>query len=267
MNDANLSRLKLQNFCRRLARLATGACVVGVLFSTLLANVSGQTAQKTSVEARRANQREVGVSKSPEAEVKPASNVGAEISYAYDFKQPNFLVSQIRIEHNAEGRGQIRFKKRNSEENFTEPLTLSPTALLRITELWAKLDGLKGAPNLQAEKQFPHLGTMTLSISEGEQTRATEFNWTNNPDASALVSEYRHLADQSLFVFDINVARDNQPLEAPSIMKRLEMHVRRKELSDPTQLLPLLRELSTDERLPLIARNQASTLVKKLDKK
>lgn len=262
MNYVDLSKSNLRNFRKRLPR-AVVACVVAALCLTAVLSISGQTGAET----RRVNQRDGGTYKSPEVVAKTASNVGAGSSYAYEFRQPNFLVSNIRIEHDADGRGRISFKKRNSEENFTEPLTLSPVALARITELWAKLDRLKGAPNLQAPKQFPHLGTMTLSVSDEGQTRAAEFNWTDNPDASALVGEYRHLADQSLFVFDINVARNNQPLEAPSIMKRLEMLVRRKELSDPAQLLPLLRELSTDERLPLIARNQAGSLVKKLVKK
>ena len=35
--------------------------------------------------------------------------------------------------------------------------------------------------------------------------------------------------------------------------------------SDPQQLLPLLQDISTDEHLPLIARNHALRLIKKLE--
>jgi hypothetical protein len=195
-----------------------------------------------------------------------ASGAVMNLRYAYEFKQPQFVISHIRIEHDAAGSGQMTFAKRDGGEPFTEPVTLSPSALTRITELWTKLNLLKTTTDLQAPKQFPHLGTMTLRVSDAGETRAAEFNWTQNPDAFALAHEYRRISDQALFIFDINIARENQPLEAPAIMKRLEILVRRKELSDAMQLVPLLQELSTDERLPLIARNQAGNLVKKIGK-
>jgi len=40
----------------------------------------------------------------------------------------------------------------------------------------------------------------------------------------------------------------------------------RNEVSDPAQLVPLLSDLANDERIPLIARNQAARLLKKLKK-
>lgn len=195
-----------------------------------------------------------------------AAQLTTGVRYAYEFKQPQFVISHIRIEHDAIGNGQMVFTKRDGSEAFTEPVALSPSALTRITDLWMKLNLLKNTIDLQAPKQFPHLGTMTLRVNDGGETRAAEFNWTQNPDAFALANEYRRISDQALFIFDINIARENQPLEAPSIMKRLEILVRRKELSDAMQLVPLLQELSTDERLPLIARNQADKLRKKIEK-
>ncbi|HYJ92753.1 MAG TPA: hypothetical protein VEV84_15690, partial [Pyrinomonadaceae bacterium] len=59
---------------------------------------------------------------------------------------------------------------------------------------------------------------------------------------------------------------ENQPLNAPSLMDELDSYLRRNEISDPKQLLPLLKELSNDERIPLIARNHASKLAEKIDK-
>ena len=57
-----------------------------------------------------------------------------------------------------------------------------------------------------------------------------------------------------------------QPLEAPKLMNKLETLLRLNQISDPKQLAPLIRTLSTDERLPLIARNHAVRLLKKLEK-
>jgi hypothetical protein len=40
-------------------------------------------------------------------------------------------------------------------------------------------------------------------------------------------------------------------------MDLMDSYFKRNEISDPPHLLPLLKELSTDERLPLMARNRA----------
>jgi transcriptional regulator of heat shock response len=103
-------------------------------------------------------------------------------------------------------------------------------------------------------------------MQRGEKKRVAEFNWTNNTDAETLVNEYRKAADQAILIFDISIARQNQPLNAPKLMEGMESLLKRNALSDPQQLLPLLKELSTDERVPLIARNHALRLIKKIQK-
>lgn len=107
---------------------------------------------------------------------------------------------------------------------------------------------------------------MRIGMQRGDRKRVAEFNWTNNSDASTLVSEYRKAADQAILIFDISIARQNQPLNAPKLMEAMESLLNRKALSDPKQLLPLLNELSTDERVPLIARNHALRIIKKIQK-
>ena len=55
-------------------------------------------------------------------------------------------------------------------------------------------------------------------------------------------------------------------LDSVKLLKGLELLISRAAVSDATQLVPLLTDLSTDERIPLIARNQAAQLVKKIEK-
>jgi len=81
-----------------------------------------------------------------------------------------------------------------------------------------------------------------------------------------LMAEYRRVTNQFIWIFDITLSRDNQPLEAPKLMDSLDSMIRRNEISDPHQLDPFLRELSNDERIPLIARNHAVRLVKQFEK-
>jgi uncharacterized protein (UPF0147 family) len=107
---------------------------------------------------------------------------------------------------------------------------------------------------------------MRIGMVQGTRKRTAEFNWSKNASAAELVTEYRRIADQAIFVFDISVARENQPLNAPKLMEYLESAMKRNWMSDPQQLIPLLKEISTDDHLPLIARNHALRLLKKLEK-
>ncbi len=186
--------------------------------------------------------------------------------YSYEFSQPEFYIRHIVIEHDAGGRGKITFERLNEEASVVEPIGLSPSVLSRLMELWQALRFLESQEDYQAHKQFPHLGTMRITMAQGARKRTAEFNWSNNASASALVTEYRRVADQAIFVFDMSVARENQPLNAPKLMDYLESALKRNWLSDPQQLIPLLKEISTDDHLPLIARNHALRLLKKIEK-
>jgi hypothetical protein len=188
------------------------------------------------------------------------------IKYSYEFSQPKFYIKHIVIEHDASGRGTVTFERLNEDVPVVEPLELSSEALGRITASWQALRFLDSETNYQSNKQFPHLGTMRIGMERGDRKRVAEFNWTNNSDAEALVGEYRKAADQVILVFDISIARENQPLNAPKLMEAMESLLKRKGLSDPRQLLKLLQDLSTDERIPLIARNHALRLIKQIEK-
>jgi hypothetical protein len=184
--------------------------------------------------------------------------------YSYEFSQPQFYLRHIVIEHDSSGRGKVTFERLNEDTPIIENLEISAPALARISGLWQALRFLDSGTNYQSEKQFPHMGVIKLGMVEGERRRIAEFNWSEVKDASDLANEYRRIADQASFVFDIYVARENQPLNAPKLMESFESMLKRNALSDPQQLIPLLKEISTDERIPLIARNHALRLLKKI---
>ena len=189
------------------------------------------------------------------------------VKYTYEFSQPKFYIKHIVLEHDANGRGTVTFERLNEDTPVTEPIALSADALARISAAWQALQFLETETNYQADKQFPHLGTMRIGMQRGDRKRIAEFNWTNNSDASKLINEYRKAADQAILVFDIGLARENQPLNAPKLMELMESLLKRDGLSDPHQLLNLLQDLSTDEHVPLIARNHALRLIKTIEKK
>ena len=187
--------------------------------------------------------------------------------YFYEFDQPNFTVSKIRIEHDENGKGKITFLKKELNEDISDPLQLSATALERVKSVWRALNFLDSTENYQYEKDYSHLGNMTFTMRKNGKSREAKFNWTENKDARNLADEYRRIGQQFIWIFDINVARQNQPLEAPRLVDSLDSMIRRNEISDAEQMIPLLNELNNDERIPLIARNHAAKLVKQIEKK
>lgn len=189
-----------------------------------------------------------------------------DLPYYYEFVQPDFAVGKIVIEHDETGAGNISFFKRSSKEEFSDPLTVSQAALDRIKAAYTALDFLNSRENYQFEKDYSHLGTVTLRLRKSGKERLAAFNWTENKSARALSDEYRKLGNQFVWMFDITVARENQPLEAPKLMESLDSMIRRNEISDPTQLLPFLKELVEDERIPLMARNRAGKLIGQIQK-
>ena len=205
----------------------------------------------------------------PETHAAPATKKVASTTpakFSYEFSQPDFYVRHIIIEHDETGRGSITFDRRTDDTPYSERLEFSPVAMQRVAKLWHELNFVESNENYQSARQFPHLGTMKLHMEEGGRQRTAEFNWTNNPAVFALINEYRRAADQAILVFDLNVARENQPLNSPKLMDQLETMLKRNGLSDPQQLVPLLTDMSSDEHVPLMTRNHAARLLKQIEK-
>jgi hypothetical protein len=209
------------------------------------------------------NARPVGPEKASD-QVKPLDFVPV---FRYEFKKPEFVVSHVVIEHDEAGIGKITFEKRDAEESITDPIQLSQKTLTFLQDLWAKLDFLNSREVYQSpERDYGHLGTMELTMRKDGRERTVTFNWTENPEAKALTDEYRKIGNQFIWIFDMNVARRNQPLETPRIMNGLDSYLRRDSLADPGQMLPYLNGLKDDERIPLIARNHAARIIDRIEK-
>ncbi len=200
------------------------------------------------------------------AEKKKVDAAPVSPAYRYEFSQPDFVVSYILIEHNEAGTGNVSFRKKGGDEMITDPIVVSPKALERINAALTNLNFLDSTGSYQYEKDFSHLGTINFALFRDGRTREVSYNWTENKDAKTLMNEYRKIANQFIWIFDISLSRENQPLEAPRLFDNLDSMIRRNEISDPYQMEPFLKELQNDERIPLIARNHASRFIKQFEK-
>lgn len=202
------------------------------------------------------------------AESEAAVTIGdtQPFTHIYEFSQPEFTINSMTIQHDDNGKGTISFSKNASDETITDPVRLSETTLVRISAALAELDFVNSTENYQYEKDYSHLGNIKFTLKSGEKSRTVTYNWTENKSAKILMDEYRRIGHQYVWMFDVNVARENQPLEAPKLLDTLDGYIRRGEVSDPEQMVPFLKGLSDDERIPLIARNHATKLVKQIEK-
>jgi len=195
---------------------------------------------------------------------KPTQN--KSYSYFFEFTQPDFTVRKMILEHDESGKGILTFEKQGWDETLTDPVELSATSLERINKLFTALNFLDSTENYQSERHYAHLGVMKIRRKSGEKSREVTLDWSDNKDAKALADEYRKVCDQFVWIFDVKLARENQPLEAPKLIGSLETMIKQKWISDPMQLVPFLKELGNDERIPLIGRNRAMKIAKEIEK-
>lgn len=222
---------------------------------------TAQTEQTVNRQAKK-NERPTNGNSSNQNQVR----TGSVPNYFYEFSQPAFTVSKILIEHDESGKGKISFQKSISDEVISDPIQISPVAMERIKAALTALDFMNSTESYQYEKDYSHLGNVTIKVIRDGRARETKFNWTTNAEAKILMDEYRKIGNQYIWLFDMNLSRVNQPLESPKLMDMIDGYIKRNEVSDPTQLIPFLKELGDDERIPLIARNHATRLIKQIEK-
>jgi hypothetical protein len=227
---------------------------------------AGQSAPKKNAERPEDEDDDPSSASSPGGAQTPSKTDPNATRYVYEFSQPDFYVYFIHIEHDDSGHGTIRFERRSDTEQITDPIEISPAALGRIRAHWTALNFLDSTENYQGPRTYPSQGKTKLTLRRGGRERTTEFNYSQNADAEGLADEYRRAAEQAVLVFDVNVALEAQPLDTPRLIENIESLMDSNMISDKQQLVPLLRSLSEDERVPLVGRNHALRILKKLEK-
>jgi hypothetical protein len=190
----------------------------------------------------------------------------AEVSFSYRFENPRFYIRVIEIDIDSNGIGQLRFTRGESDEILDSKIKLLPATVSRIRTLF-KVTGFLGSHDeYQAEKDFSHLGWVTLSEKEGPRGRKTRFNYTKNVEMKELADIFRGIATQEMSLFDIENAERYQPLDLPKQLDLLENDLKLERISEPERLLAALTEIAADDTQPLIARNQAKRIVDQIRK-
>jgi len=190
----------------------------------------------------------------------------ADMSFAYKFENPRFYISIIEIDLTANGTGELRFKRGESDEIIDRKLKLLPATTARIRTLYQTTQFLTSSEEYQMSKDFSHLGWMSLSARQGERERKVRFNYTANLDIRELADIFRAIATQEMDLFDIEVAEQYQPLDLPRLVETLETDLRLMRIAEPERLLTKLQEIANNDTQPLIARNHATRMIDSIKK-
>jgi hypothetical protein len=187
--------------------------------------------------------------------------------YGYKFEGPRFTLSLIEVDVAADGSGEVRFKRGESDEIIKLEFKLIPETLARIRQLYRGSQFLSSTEDYQSKKDFSHLGWKTLYARQGDQQREVRFNYTHNEAIEELAAIFRAIATQEMHLFDMDTAAQYQPLDLPDQLISLENDLRLKNIAEPERMLKALRELAGNDSLPLIARNHAGRIIAAIEKK
>ena len=200
----------------------------------------------------------------PAAEVWAAQN--AAPSFGYKFENKRFDISLIEIDLKADGTGELRFKKGESDDIIDRKLKLLDATATRIRGLLDATQFLASDENYQDKKDFSHLGWHTIWQRESGRERTARFNYTNNLRIKQLADIFMGVATQEIDSFMIETAMQYQPLDVPRLLESLENDLRLERIAEPESLLKLLHDIQFDEMLVLIGRNHAKRMVDDIKK-
>jgi hypothetical protein len=200
------------------------------------------------------------------AQASKAETDSGDASFGYRFENTRFYIPLIEIDLASDGTGELRFKRGESDEIIDRKLKLLPATVSRIRDIYERTHFISSDKDFQDEKDFSHLGWVSLSMRQGERERKVRFNWTPNLEIRELAEIFRSVATQEMHLFDIETSQQYQPLDLPRLLDALENDLRGQRVAEPEQMLVALNEIAGNDTQTLIARNHATRLVESIKK-
>ncbi len=196
----------------------------------------------------------------------PEAGAGKDFSIRYRFENARFLIPRIELSIDGSGNGRLEWEKKDAAKALSRQVRVSQSGLAEIVDLVERLNFVRSVEQYQTAEDHGNLGSTSIRVSQGELSREVVFNYTRNKDADALGRLLRGIANREMYVADLELAVQHQPLETPAALSVLAQEHARGRIGDAVALLPLLESIIDDMSLPLITRNRASDLVKAISK-
>jgi len=185
----------------------------------------------------------------------------ATLTFRRVFKSSSPEFVEIKVSDAGNGTYDIR---QLSDEADPEPFQLGTPLAHRIFELAAKLHNFDGI-NLEISHRIANLGQKTFQYDRGSESHSATFNYTTDESASQLLQIFDGLLRQLSDASDLQHAMKYDRLGVNDVLSQVEKDLDAKVLPEPERLLPILAQVSADQRIIDMARTRARALSSRID--
>jgi hypothetical protein len=178
---------------------------------------------------------------------------GGRLFYSKSFPGSSPAYTQVTIDRN----GNVEYRE---AENDDQPLKsqLSPADTKQIFDLAAQLDYFRRP--LESGLKVAFMGTKTFRYEDGAQKSETKFNYSDDPDAKALLDWFERMAESAQHRIELERAAKYDKLGVFKALGLLESAMNRGRLVAPEQYLPMLDRIAKNETYMHTARARAAEI-------
>jgi len=149
------------------------------------------------------------------------------------------------------------------EEAGAAPFVVSAPLRAKMFGYAAELHHFQGL-DLDVHRKIANLGEKTFRWEQGTQKYETKFNYTLNSAATQLLQIFEGLARQQEHFVLISRRMKYDRLGINDALLQFESDLNRGLMPEPSRLVPLLDQISSDSKFVDIARQRARTLADRI---
>src|SRR5579871_5712094 len=165
---------------------------------------------------------------------------GPRIVYTKVFKgsKPDYVAITL------ERTGKAEYKEAPDDANPLQ-FQMAESDVRQIFELAGKLDNFKRP--LESGLKVANMGIKTFRFEDGAPGSEVKFNYSQDPDAVALVDWFDRIGETEQHYLDLDRTAHFDKLGVNQVLLQLQLTFDRKRLVAPEQFLPLLDRVSKNE--------------------
>ncbi len=144
-------------------------------------------------------------------------------------------------------------------QNFKVSADLAKQAF----ELSGKLNHFRGE-SLETKRKIAFMGKKTLVYENGSERGEATFNYSENPDAIAMVELFEKLSSTRQFIYTLERQLRYDKLGLMKELLQVEMSLDRRSLAEPALLVPVLEQISGNKTVMSISQQRARIILAKI---
>ena len=194
------------------------------------------------------------------ASQQPGEDVSS-ITFVKEFpnSKPDYIAIQIR----RDGRAEYRTAP-DDEKPFS--FVVPEETAAEIFSMAAKMNQFQGA-NLESKRRVASLGKKTLIYQDEKGNSQASFNHTEVPEAMALTEMFEKISQTQQHYLQLEYLMRFDRLGIVKELLQVEMDLNQDRLGNPSQLIPILDKIRTNDSFMQVAQGRAAQLIEKIQSK